>query len=287
MRYAFIQQHQQEFRVTRLCATLQVSRSGFYAWQRRPASARAQQNRELVLYMQRVHQQTREAYGARKMWQVLKRAGYACGRHRVARLRREAGLVTRRRQRFVRTSQARPEHVFLPNQLNQQFTVAEKNRVWAADITYIPTRAGWLYLAVLLDLYSRRVVGWAMGERQTTTLVVDAWRMAWAQRRPSSGLLHHSDRGKQYKASLYQTILRRRGVVLSVSGKGNCYDNAVVERFFSTLKNELTHERSFQDRLQARQAIFEYIEGFYNRTRLHQTLGYRSPEEFEGQESDS
>ncbi len=187
MKYAFIQEHRQEFRVTWLCATLAVSRSGFYAWQRRPESRRAQQNRDLLAHMQVLHQQTREAYGARKMWHLLKRDGYDCGRHRVARLRRFAGMVARRRRRFVRTSQARPEKVSLPNQLNREFTVEEKNRVWAADLTYIPTRAGWLYLAVLLDLYSRRVVGWSMSERQTTTLVVEAWRMAWAQRRPAGG----------------------------------------------------------------------------------------------------
>jgi putative transposase len=169
MRYAFIQQHRQEFRVTRLCHVLQVSRSGFYAWQGLPESPRAQQNRELLTQMQKLHQQTREAYGARKMWHLLKQAGYACGRHRVARLRRLAGMVAQRRCRFVRTIHARPEKVSIPNQLNQEFTVAQKNRVWAADITYIPTRAGWLYLAVLLDSYSRRVVGWAMSERQTTT----------------------------------------------------------------------------------------------------------------------
>lgn len=287
MRYAVIQQHRQEFRVTRLCHVLQVSRSGFYAWQGRPESQRAQQNRDLLTHMQQLHQQTREAYGARKMWQLLKQAGHACGRHRVARLRRVAGMVAQRRRRFVRTTQARPEKVSIPNQLNREFTVAKKNRVWAADITYIPTRAGWLYLAVLLDLYSRRVVGWAMSERQTTTLVVEAWRMAWEQRHPAEGLLHHSDQGNQYTASLYRTILTRRGVVLSLSRKGNCYDNSVVESFFSSLKNELTHDRSFRDRPEARQAIFEYIEGFYNRTRLHQTLGYRSPEEFERQAGDS
>ncbi len=229
---------------------------------------------------------------ARSLWgpedvASVEAGGYDCGRHRVARLRRLAGIVARRRRRFVRTIQARPEKVSLPNQLNRQFTVEAKNRVWAADLTYIPTRAGWLYLAVLLDLYSRRVVGWSMSERQTTTLVVEAWRMAWAQRRPAAGLLHHSDQGNQYTAGLYRTILTRRGVVLSLSRKGNCYDNAVVESFFSSLKNELTHERSFQDRTEARHAIFEYIEGFYNRQRLHQTLGYRSPEEFERQTSDS
>lgn len=287
MKYAFIHAHREEFRITRLCQVLQVSRSGFYAWQGRPESRRAQENRVLLARMQVLHEATREAYGARKMWHCLRQEGQVCGRHRVARLRRLAGIVARRRRRFIRTIQARPEKVAIPNRLDRQFTVAGHNRVWAADLTYIPTRAGWLYLAVLLDLYSRRVVGWSMSERQTVTVVVDAWHMAWQQRRPTAGLLHHSDQGNQYTATLYQTLLRRRGVVLSCSRKGNCYDNAVVESFFSTLKNELTHHRAFQDRTEARQAIFEYIEGFYNRQRLHQTLGYRSPEEFEQQASDS
>ena len=151
----------------------------------------------------------------------------------------------------------------------------------------LPTRAGWLYLAVLLDLYSRRVMGWGMSDRPSTLVVIDAWHMAWQQRRPPAGLLHHSDQDNQYTATLYRTMLVRRGVMLSLSRKGNCYDNAVVESFFSTLKSELTHHRPFHDRAEVRQAIFEYIEGFYNRRRLHQTLGYRSPEEFERQAGDS
>ena len=287
MKYAFIEAHQQEFRVTRMCRVLLVSRSGFYAWQRRGESPRAQANWALIERMQVLHQQTREAYGARKMWQALKREGLACGRHRVARLRRLAGMVALRRRRYVRTVQARHEGPAIPNRLAQQFTVPAKNRVWAADLTFVPTRVGWLYVAVVLDLYSRRVVGWAMSDRQSPTVVIEAWWMAWRQRRPPAGLLHHSDQGNQYTASLYQTLLTRRGVVLSLSRKGNCYDNAPVESFFSTLKNELVRHRQFQDRAEARQAIFEYIEGFYNRQRLHQALGYRSPEEFEQQVTDS
>ena len=291
MRYAFIQGHHAVFRVTRMCRALQVSRSGFYAWQRRAESPRAQANRALLEHMRRVHQQTREAYGARKMWWELRRAGVACGRHRVARLRRLAGLVALRRRRYVRTIQARHAVPPIPNRLARRFAVSAKNRVWAGDLTCIPTRAGWLYVAGLVDLYSRRVVGWARSERQSPTVVIEAWLMAWRHRRPAPGLLHHtyihSDQGTQYTASLSQALLARRGVVPSLSRKGNCYDNAPVESFFSTLKNELVQHRQFQDRTEARQAIFEYIEGFYNRQRLHQALGYRSPEEFEQQESDS
>jgi transposase InsO family protein len=281
-----MQAHQHEFRLTRMCRVLQVSRSGFYAWQRREPSARTQANQHLLARMRVLHQQTREAYGARKMWQLLNREGLACGRHRVARLRRLAGIVALRRRRYVRTVQARhQDSVAIPNRLNQQFAVPGKNRVWAADFTFVPTRTGWLYVAVVLDLYSRRVVGWAMNLRQSPTLVIDAWLMAWRHRRPTPGLLHHSDQGNQYRASVYQRLLTRRGVVPSMSRKGNCYDNAPVESFFSSLKNELVRHRRFAHQAEARYAIAEYIEMFYNRERLHQALGYRSPEEFERQES--
>lgn len=279
-----MQGHQHEFRVIRMCRVLQVSRSGFYGWCRRTPSLRNQRDNQLIERMSMLHQHTREAYGVRKMWQLLNREGLRCGRHRVARLRRLAGLVTLRRRRHTRTIRARhPAIVGIPNRLNQQFAVSAKNRVWAADYTFVPTRTGWLYLAVVLDLYSRRIVGWAMSARQTLTVVTEAWWMAWHQRRPAPGLVHHSDQGNQYRAGLYQQLLARRGVVASMSRKGNCYDNAPVESFFSSLKNELVHHRQFQHHAEARYAIAEYIEVFYNRQRLHQALGYRSPEEFEQQ----
>lgn len=281
-----MQTHQQEFRLTPMCRVLQVSRSGFYAWQRRPPSARTQANQWLIARMRVLHQQMREAYGARKMWQLLTREGLICGRHRVARLRRVAGIVALRRRRYIRTVQVRQhETPAIPNRLNQQFAVAAKNRVWAGDLTFVPTRTGWLTVAVLVDLYSRRVVGWAMSTRQTLAVVAEAWWMAWQRRRPAPGLVHHSDQGNQYRATLYQTLLARRRVMASMSRKGNCYDNAPVESCFSSLKNELVHHRQFQNQAEARYAIAEYIEVFYNRQRLHQALGYRSPEEFERQES--
>ncbi|TKB75073.1 MAG: IS3 family transposase [Nitrospira sp.] len=254
----------------------------------RGACARAQANQALIDRMRVLHQQTRAAYGARKMWQLLTREGLVCGRHRVARLRRLAGIVALRRQRYIRTVQVR-QHETPPilNRLDQQFTVSAKNRVWAGDLTFVPTRTGWLTVAVLLDLYSRRVVGWAMSPRQTLSVVVEVWWMAWRRRHPAPGLIHHSDQGNQYRVTLYQTLLARRGVVVSMSRKGNCYDNAPVESFFSSLKNELVHHRQFQNQAEAQVAIVEYIERFYNRQRLHQALGYRSPEEFERQEPDS
>ncbi|MGE3978957.1 MAG: IS3 family transposase [Nitrospira sp.] len=285
MRYAFIQGHQHEFRVTRMCRVLQVSRSGFYSWCRRVPSARSQADAQLLEWMRALHQHTREAYGTRKMWQLLHRHGLQCGRHRVARLRREAGLVTLRRRRHARTIRARHSAgAEIPNRVNQQFAVSAKNRVRVADYTFVPTRTGWLYVAVVLDLYSRRIVGWAMSPRQTLTVVTEAWWMAWRQRRPAPGLIHHSDQGNQYRAGLYQQLLAQRGVLSSMSRKGNCYDNASVESFFSSLKNELVHHRCFAHHAEARYAIAEYIEVFSNRLRLHQALGYRSPEEFELQE---
>jgi transposase InsO family protein len=220
------------------------------------------------------------------MWQLLKRDGLICGRHRVVRLRRLAGIVALRRRRYVRTVQVRQHEIpAIPNRLNQHFAVAAKNRVWAGDLTFVPTRTGWLTVAVLLDLHSRRVVGWAMSSRQTLSVVVEAWWMAWQRRRPCPGLMHHSDQGNQYRASLYQTLLTRRGVVVSMSRRGNCYDNAPVESFFSSLKNELVRHRQFQNQAEAQVAIEDYIDRFYNRQRLHQALCYRSPEEFERQES--
>lgn len=282
MKYRFVQAHQREFRLAPMCRVLQISRSGFYAWHRRQRSARAQRNQDLIERMHRLHQDTREAYGARRMWQLLNRLGDRCGRHRVARLRRVAGIVARRRQRFIRTVQARhQESTPIPNRLNQHFVVAAKNLVWGVDFTFVPTRAGWLYVAVVLDFYSRLVVGWAMSHRQSPTVVIEAWLMAWQRRRPAPGLIHHSDQGNQYRASVYQRMLERRGVIPSMSRKGNCYDNAPVESFFSSLKNELTRHQCFQHHVEARYAIAEYIEVFYNRQRLHQALGYRSPEEFE------
>ena len=238
MKYAFMQAHQHEFRLTRMCRVLQVSRSGFCAWRGREPSARTPANQYLIERMRVLHQQTREAYGARKMWQLLNREGVVCGRHRVARLRRAAGIVVLHRRRSVRTRQARQQDgASIPNRLSQQFAVSAKNRVWTADYTFVPTRTGWLYVAVILDLYSRRIVGWAMSPRQTLTVVAEAWWMAWRRRRPAPGLIHHSDQGNQYRASLYQRLLARRGVVPSMSRKGNCYDNAPVESFFSSLKN--------------------------------------------------
>jgi transposase InsO family protein len=235
----------------------------------------------LLTRIQTLHAETREAYGAEKTWRVLRAQGVACGRHRVARLRRAHGIEARRRRRSRLAYKARNSAPTAPNLVDRQFHASAPNRLWAGDITFIPTRQGWLYLAVVLDLYARRVVGWAMSARADTQLVLDALRMALTHRRPAPGLIYHSDQGIQYTSGAYQACLTAHGLVPSMSRKGNCYDNAVVESFFSSLKNEGTDHVTFPDRDHARTALFAYIELFYNRHRVHATLGYQSPEQYE------
>jgi putative transposase len=287
VRYAFIRTHEDTHRVTHLCAALAVSRSGYYAWRDRPGSARAVEDQRLLPVLRHLHQQAREEYGAIKLWRALKDRGIRCGRHRVARLRKLAGLEARRIRRFrvvVEHHQLPPP---APNVLGQCFVTTTLNRVWVGDFTHVPTRAGWLYVAVLLDLYSRRVIGWAMSAKPDQHLTLEALAMAVRQRRVRPGLIHHSDQGAQYSCLAYQRRLTTLGMTPSMSRKGNCYDNAVAESFFSTLKNELVHHQTYHTRDEASREIFAFIEGFYNRQRLHQSLRYLSPLEFERRISDS
>ena len=282
MKYGFIRAHQNQFSVSRMCAVLKVSRNGYYDWRDRPESKRAQEDRTVLNQIRVVHTRSRQAYGALKTWRELRAEGFNWGRHRIARLRREAGIEARRKQRFRITTQARVGVIAAKNRLKQRFKAKAVNRVWVGDITFVPTVEGWLYLAVLIDMYSRRVVGWAMSERIDQQLVVDALNMALLQRRVKPGLIHHSDQGRQYSSAAYQAVLEHHGMIASMSRRGNCYDNAVAESFFSSLKNELIHHSSFRTRDQARTAIFEYIEAFYNRQRRHQSLDYLSPVDYEG-----
>jgi transposase InsO family protein len=260
-----------------MCGALQVSHSGYYGWRMRPESKRSQQDRVLIAEIRKIHERNRQAYGAIKTWRALREAGVECGKHRVARLRQLDGIEARRKRKFRLAYQARQSAPAAPNLLRAPFKVSRPDRVWLADITFIATRAGWLYLAVLLDLYSRRVIGWSMKERPTQELVTEALKMAVEQRRPRSGVLHHSDQGIQYSSGVYLQVIKQHGVVRSMSRKGNCYDNAVVESFFSSLKNELIHHRDYHSREEARSEIFDYIELFYNRQRIHQSLGYLTP----------
>ncbi len=273
--------HRREFRLRSMCRVLKISRSGYYDWRDRPDSRRALEDRYLLTRIRRIHDRSRQTYGTLKTWRALRDEGCRCGRHRIARLRRRHGIESRRRRRFRVTTQSRHQGWIAPNHLNREFHVERPNRVWAGDVTFIATRGGWLYLAVLLDLYSRRVVGWAMSERNDLALVRAALAMAIVARRPTPGLTHHTDRGRPYAADDYRRLLAAHGMIPSMSRKRDCWDNAVTESFFATLKNELTWGRVFHTRDEARREIFEYIEAFYNRQRIHQTLGYRTPVAFE------
>lgn len=283
MKYAFIREHQNEFRVARMCSVLRVSRSGYYHWVDRPESRRAREDRALLEHIRRVHLQSRRAYGVVKSWRELNEQGVRCGKHRVARLRKRDGIEAQRRRRFRLTVENHHTAPAAPNLLRQQFMAVQPDRIWVGDVTFIRTRAGFLYLAVLLDLYARRVIGWCMHDRPNLELTLRALDMALAHRRPAPGLVHHTDQAPLYAAYEYRKRMHDHGLVASMSGRGNCYDNAVAESFFSSLKNELVHHCDFATREQARTAIFDYIEVFYNRSRRHQTLGYVSPMEFEKQ----
>jgi len=282
VKYAFIERHRKTFRVERMCSVLDVSRSGYYEWRDRPESRRCQADRGLLHDIREVHLQNREAYGAYKTWRVLNARGITCGRHRVARLRRQNGIEAKRKRRFrVVTAQQYTKAPPAPNLLAQQFDVHAPNRVWVADTTYVTTGTGWIFLAVVIDLHARKVVGWSMGARQTQELVLGALNMAIEHRSPQPGLIHHTDQGSTYTSSLYHAALHEIGAIPSMSRRGNAYDNAVVESFFSTLKNELIHHRRFTTREEARSEIFEYIEIFYHRQRAHASLHYMSPVEYE------
>jgi len=281
VKYAFIRTQEPQHRVTRLCHALGVSRSGYYAWRGRPPSARMLEDQRLLPLLRQLHQEMREGYGAVKLWREAKCRGIQCGRHRVVRLRKLGRLETKRVRRFrviVEYHQLPPP---APNVLQQCFVATTLNRIWVGDITLVSTRAGWLYVAVLLDLCSRRVIGWAMREKPDQQLTLAALAMAIRQRRIRPGLIHHSDQGAQYSCVAYQQELATRDIMPSMSRRGNCYDNAVAESFFSTLKNELVHHQTYHTRDEASREIFAFIEGFYNRQRLHQSLGYLSPLEFE------
>lgn len=283
-KYAAIVAHRAEYPVTVMCAALAVSPSGFYAAQARPRSARAIADAGLLVRVRAAHRKSQRRYGAPRVQHELRAQGIRVAAKRVARLMREDGLVARRRRRWVGTTDSRHAHPVAPNTLDRHFDVGQVggvNRVWVSDITYIPTRAGWLYLAIVLDLGSRRIVGWAMHYTLAERLVLDALRMALRQRRPTAGLLHHADRGSQYAGRAYQALLAAHGLTSSMSRRGNCWDNAVAESFFATPEHELLADADFGSRDEARRAIFTFIEVWYNRERRHSSLGYVSPAIYE------
>jgi len=281
MKYQFIAEHECEFRVSRMCQVLRVGRSGYYAWKDRPVSQREQANAELLVKVRQAFEHSRCTYGSLRIWHYWRRQGCRFSRHRIARLMKNARMIPVRVAKWhPRTTRQRPGAHTAPNLLNQDFQAVQPNQKWVGDVTYIDTAEGWLYLAALLDLYSRQVVGWAMGAQNDAHLVEQAWRMAIIHRHPPRQLLHHSDRGSPYTSSSYLKLLEQAGCKLSMSRTANCYDNAVMESFFATLKGECAVSQ-FTNRAEARSSIFEFIEVWYNRQRLHSFLGYLSPIEFE------
>jgi putative transposase len=283
MRYQFIREHQREFSVQRMCQALDVTRSSYYAWQPEQIGPREQENQVLVEQIRKEYKTSRQTYGSPRIWAALLNQGMTCGRHRVARLMRKEGIHPKKRRGWhPNTTQRQPGVIPAPNRLDQDFSATVANTKWVSDFTYIDTAEGWLYLAVVLDLFSRKVVGWAMAEQMNTVLVENALRMALQARQPDVPSLHHSDQGSQYTSAVYLSQLAEAKIQTSMSRVGNCYDNAVAESFFGTLKAECVTGQ-FATQALAHTTIFEYIEVWYNRHRLHSTLGYLSPVEFERQ----
>ena len=278
----FVLDHREMFLVGLMCKTLDVSRSGFYAWLGRGESDRASEDRRLTALIQGIFNESRGIYGVPRVHEILQQRGQRCSRKRVARLMQKAGLRSKTKRRFrVKTTDSKHGHPIAPDRLDQDFGASAANKFWVSDITYIPTDEGWLYLASTMDLFSRRIVGWSMASTLHSTIVINALRMAIDQRKPAAGLVHHSDRGVQYASSEFRAVLDAHGFVASMSRKGNCYDNAAKESFYHTLKTELVNHEHYRTRDEARASVFEYIEAFYNRQRIHSTLGYLSPVDFE------
>jgi putative transposase len=282
MTFRFIEEHKDHWPIRLLCETLEVSPAGYYAWRQRPRSAQEQRQDTLLVEMRAIHVEFKARYGSPRMHAELVARGHACCVNTVAQLMRDHGIVAKSARKFrITTTDSNHDLPVAENLLDRQFDPSAANEVWLADITYIPTREGWLYLAAVEDLYSRKVVGWSMAEHRESRLVVDALEMAVQRRLPEEGLLAHSDRGSQYASQHYQLLLARHGIACSMSRRADCWDNAPMESFFASLKKELVHDADFATRAEARAAIFEYIEVFYNGQRRHSSLGYVSPAEYE------
>ena len=283
MRYAWIRQHQSDYPVQVMCRVLDVGASGYYDWRDRSPSARTQRHQQIAQAAARSYFESHRIYGYRKVHQDLQAEGVPCGEDTVRQVLRENGLYSRIRRKFVRTTDSNHSAPIADNILNRDFSAERPNEKWVADITYIATAEGWLYLAAVMDLFSRRIVGWSMSEFIDAALATSALKMAVEQRGPDAGLLHHSDRGVQYASGDYQNILKEGQIVGSMSRKGNCWDNAVMENFFGSLKNEWVRDQVFATRQAAKESLFNYIEVFYNRQRRHAALGYLSPAAYEEQ----
>lgn len=284
MKYAWIKQHAADFAVNRLCRLMDVSRSAYYVWLHRSPTITEKNDQALTKIIAEAFKKSRATYGTRRLKKVLFQQDRIASRRRIGRLMRTAGLACKTQRRFKATTNSKHNLPVADNHLDRQFTVQRPNQAYAGDITYIHTQEGWLYLAVVIDLFSRQIVGWSMAEHMRTKLVNDALLMAIWKRKPAKGLLWHTDRGSQYASESHRALLKQYGIRQSMSRKGNCWDNAVSESFFHTLKTELIHHQNFGYRDDARQAVFEYIEVFYNRERLHSTNGYLSPVDYELQQ---
>jgi len=281
MRFRFIEERGDKFPVTHMCKVLAVSSSGYYAWRQRPPSAREMANQELYNQIETVYNDNHGVYGSPRIYRELKDQGVACSENRIARLMRLRGLQAKQSRRFKTTTKRNKAHPAAPNLLKRDFTAERPDEKWLADITYIATLEGWLYLAAILDLHTRRIVGWAMSDRMTSDLTVAALEMALLQRQPQADLIHHSDQGSQYTDQAYQALLKNHGIRASMNGAGSWYDNAPMESFFGTLKSEWVHHHLYHTRDEAKTAVFYYIESFYNRRRRHSALDYLSPEAYE------
>jgi transposase InsO family protein len=283
MKFRFIEAHREVHSVVKMARLLGVTRGGYYAWRSRTPSQRSAEEQRIVEQIKGIQAEVKDRYGSPRVHRELRGRGFRVGHNRVARLMRQHGLGAKRRRRYRSTTDSAHALPVAENLLNRGFEVPVANRVWVSDLTYIPTAEGWLYLCTILDLHSRRVVGWSMSSRMTSELVVQALLMAVLLRRPPAGLIFHSDRGSQYCSHGVRRWAARHGIRQSMSRKGDCWDNAPAESFFKTLKAELYGHQAFRTRQEARTAIFEYIEVFYNRIRLHSSLGYQSPADFERQ----
>lgn len=284
MIFAWIEECRDEWPIILMCRVLEVSRSGFYAWLSRKPSAAEVRREELTEEVKEIHAQVKARYGSPRIHAELMAKGHECSVNFVAKVMREAGIAAKTKRKFRQTTDSNHTRPVAENILDREFDPEEPNASWVADVTYIPTREGWLYLAVVEDLFSRRVVGWSMDATMTSRLVVDALEMALAGRLKGSspsGLLAHSDRGSQYASEHYQRRLSEEGIECSMSRRGNCWDNAAMESFFASLKKELVHDEDYATRAEAKASIFEYIEAFYNRVRRHSSLGYVAPDEYE------
>lgn len=281
MKYEFMQKHFPHFEVKKMAEALQVARSGYYAWEKRKDSRKRRMDQDLLERIKAVYYGSKSIYGSPRVTAQLRREGYLCGKNRVARLMRVNQLRSRKQRRFKATTNSKHAYPVASNLLRQNFSTSGPNTIWVADISYIPTKEGWLYLAGIKDIFTQKIVGWSMDKTMTRKLVINALQMAYTRQKPDRGLILHSDRGVQYACREYQNLLKKYGFICSMSRSGNPYDNAPMESFFSSLKTEWTYHYNYKTRSEAKSSLFEYIERFYNSHRLNSSIGYRTPCEFE------